>query len=689
MNRCEIHINGTCYEYKEGQTILEVATANGIEIPTLCYLKETKPFTSCFICVVEIKGRPNLVPACSTLVSPMMEISTESPRIFETRKACLELLMSDHCGDCLAPCQAACPAGCDIPGFIHLLLDNKPFEALQLIKETIPLPASLGRVCPKPCETACRRQLLESPVSICFLKRYISDVDIKTGKKFVPSVPESTGKKVAIIGGGPGGLSAAFYLRKSGHEVTIFDAHHRSGGMLRYGIPAYRLPRDVLDEEIDAIAQMGTNFVQDAVYGRDFDLDSLKQNGFDAVFVAVGAQVASSMDVPGEDEGGALSGIAFLDDAARGANIEVGNRVVVVGGGNTAIDAARTSLRLGAKEVIVLYRRTRKEMPANDIEIVEAEKEGVDFRYLSAPTAMERTNTGIKLTCIKMELGEPDASGRRRPVPVKGSEYSLEASTVISAIGQKVDTSNYDMKNFSLTRWNTFNVNPETFETNVSGVFAGGDCVSGADIAVRAIAAGKKVAYAIDKFLMTGKPVGEPHDFDAKMGELDEVPKDIFEGKARAERAHMPEMEAKTRIQGFEEVELGFDYDTALAEARRCLECGCGSAGECTVRKLATQYKVEPEKFKGDRRRFYTDESHPDIMFESHKCILCGNCVRFMKEVKKKDYFGFINRGFDTEIRPPVGKKMADLNFKGCLDVADVCPSGALSLKGRFKNLNN
>jgi formate dehydrogenase major subunit len=683
----EIIIDGKNYKASEGETILAVADRNYIKIPTLCFLKELKPFTSCFICAVEVEGRKNLAPACSTPVSPLMNVTTNSDRIRDTRKMCLELLLSDHCGDCMAPCQAACPAGLDISGFIHLLLENRPDEAIKLIKETIPLPAALGRVCPAPCEEACRRQTLESPVSICCLKRYVGDQDLTSGKKYIPETKPDTGKKVAIIGAGPAGLSAAFYLRQAGHSVTIFDAHPKPGGMLRYGIPAYRLPRDILDAEIGVIEEMGAKFEQNKFYGKDFDFKYLKDHDFHAVFIAVGAQASTNMGIPGEEEGGMLAGTEFLADISKGAKIDVGERVVVVGGGNTAIDAARTCLRMKTKEVIILYRRTHKEMPANEIEIAEAEKEGVKFHYLAAPVSMNRTKNGIDLLCIEMELGKPDSSGRRRPTPIKGSEFTIKASTIISAIGQKVDVTNYEMKNYNLTRWNTIDVNPSTFETSVAGVFAGGDCVSGADVAVRALAMGKKISYIVDQYLGTGRVIGEVIEFDSKMGDLEEVPEEIFADVEKKERVKQPAVKVTERVNTFEEVELGFDYELALQEARRCLGCGCSSAGSCKTRELSTEYKIEPEKFKGDRRRYHVDDSHPNILYESHKCILCGNCIRYLEEVKEIYSLGFVKRGFETIVRPPLGQTLAESYPHDDASWVDVCPSGALSRKGRFTEL--
>ena len=298
---------------------------------------------------------------------------------------------------------------------------------------------------------------------------------------------------------------------------------------------------------------------------------------------------------------------------------------------------------------------------------------------------MKRTNEGIELTCIKMELGEPDSSGRRKPVPMKGSEYTIEASTVISAIGQKVDSSTYQMNNFNLTKWNTLDVNPNTFETNVKGVFAGGDCTSGADIAIRALAAGRKGAAAINQYLEGEYVIGEPAEFYSTMGKKKEdAPKEILENVSKAEREKMPEMEMEPRVKSFEEVEIGFDYKSALNEAKRCLTCGCTQAGKCKIQDLCTEYGVVQDRFKGARRTFFVDDSHPLVLYESHKCILCGNCVRYCSEVKNLDCLGFVKRGFDTVVRPPLNQKLIETKIGECLEVVDLCPTGALSFKNRF-----
>ena len=680
-----ITLNGREFQAKPGETILAVARRNGIEIPTLCHQDGLAPYASCFICVVEVKGAPRLLPSCSTLVAEGMVVDTESERVRLSRKTCIELILSDHVGDCRGPCQVKCPAGIDIPGFISLLATKREDEAIRLIKEALPFPASLGRVCPRPCEEQCRRICSDDAVSICFLKRYIADVDLAGPSPYVPRTGEPTGKRVAIVGAGPSGLSAAFYLRLEGHEVAVFDAHPEPGGMLRYGIPAYRLPPEILAKEIGVIEKMGARIKCEKRLGRDFTLDSLLSE-YDAVFLAIGAQQASDMRIEGEREGGAIPGIGFLEDVSLGKKVNVGDDVVVVGGGNTAIDCARTALRVGASNVTILYRRTRKEMPANEVEIEAAEHEGVRMEFLAAPTGMAKTNSGVDLTCIRMELGEPDASGRCRPVPKAGSEFVVKASAVISAIGQGVDAecANPEEAGIKLTRWKTLDVDTNTFETSRSGVFAGGDCATGADIAVTAIAAGRKAAASIDQFLNGRKVTGEPRAYLHLMAKKpQEVPEELKAeiARSRSERTAMAELGVGNRVKTFDEVETGFTPEEAAAEASRCLSCGCRSYESCTLRTLALEYGAEPERFAGAKRKFHVDESHPQIRYESHKCIMCGSCVRVCSEVKKLDALGFVGRGFPSTMKPALERPWNLSTCDSCLKCVPMCPTGAISLK--------
>jgi len=404
---------------------------------------------------------------------------------------------------------------------------------------------------------------------------------------------------------------------------------------------------------------------------------------YDAIFLAIGAQLASDMRVEGEKEGGAISGIAFLEDVSLGKKIDLGNDVYVVGGGNTAIDAARTALRIGAKNVKILYRRSREEMPANELEVEAAEAEGVDIKFLTLPVKMEKTKDGVTLTCIKMQLGEPDTSGRRKPIPIEGSEYKVKASVIISAIGQGVDATCIDDEpiDIKLTKWNSLDVNENTFETSELGIFAGGDCVSGADIAVTAMASGKKAAASIDQYLKGEKITGISKAYLHSMGEKEEVPKEIFNDVEAKNKINMPELPAKDRVKTFEEVEIGFTAKLAQKEAGRCLSCGCRSFESCSMRKLAIQYDCKPDRFAGEKRHFFVDDSHPKIRYESHKCILCGSCIRVCSEIKNLDALGYVGRGFATTMKPVFEKPWKESTCDSCMKCVPMCPTGAISLK--------
>lgn len=491
MTVIHLNINGKEVQGNSGQTILEIAKANGIEIPTMCFDERVEIYGSCGLCVVEVEGVPKLLRACATVASDGMVIKTSTPKVISTRKAALELLLSDHTGDCYAPCKRACPGSTDCQGYVGLIANGEFKEALKLIKEQLPLPASIGRVCPHPCEDACRRQLVEEPVSIAYLKAFVADIDLKDKEVFMPEISKPTGKKVGIIGGGPSGLSAAYYLLAAGHEVTIYDMMPQMGGMLRYGIPEYRLPKKVLDQEIAIIEKMGAKFVNNIKIGRDLDLEYVRKN-FDAVYISVGAWKSASLRVKGEELPGVIGGIDFLRNAALNVPMNIGKRIAVVGGGNTAMDACRTAVRLGAKEVYLLYRRTEEEMPAEEIEIKEAREEGVIFKFLVAPEEIiEEDGRAAKIKLQKMELGEPDASGRRRPVPIEGEFEILDVDLIIGAIGQQSSLEGFEA--LEKTPKGTIAADEATFSTSITGVFAGGDVINkGADIAIKAIGDAKK-----------------------------------------------------------------------------------------------------------------------------------------------------------------------------------------------------
>ena len=693
MAKVKILINGKKIVADSSQTILEVVHQNNIDhIPNLCLEPQLEPFNSCYVCVVEVMGRKNLVPACSTKVEDRMVITTSNERVFQARRTSLELLLSNHYADCLAPCTLTCPAGVDVQGYLALIANGNIQEAVQLIKQTNPLPAVCGRVCTRPCEVACRRNLLDEKVGIDFLKRYASDFDMQFAWEHVtPEIDEEKDQRIAIVGAGPAGLSAAFYLRIQGYKVTIFEAMPEAGGMLRYGIPAYRLPFDVLDAEIDTILELGVELRTNMALGEDYTIKSLKSDGFDAIFLALGAWGTRKLGVPGQDAVNVLSGIKFLENVGREKPTKVYGKVVVVGGGNTAIDCARTSLRLGADEVILLYRRTEKEMPANEMEIHAAKEEGVEMQFLAAPIEVLTENEKVKsLKCIRMELGSPDSSGRRRPVPMEGSDFILNCDFVFAAVGQNPKLSFLTQKpeemlpangQLQLTRWGSMMVKDDTFETDTEGVFGGGDMVTGAATAIEAIAAGRKAANGISSYLETGFAKAEPKFFNSRKDDFQEVSQKDLRYQEEIAPVKMPELDSKERISSFDEVELGLSDEDAIKESKRCLECGCEALFDCKLRKYASDYGILVDRYRGEVNQYDLDRSHPLIELDPNKCILCGRCVRVCTDIVGASVYGYEFRGFNSIVKPEMGKKLQETNCISCGMCIATCPTGAIAAK--------
>jgi len=459
------------------------------------------------------------------------------------------------------PCHRACPAGIDIPRYVRLIGMGRPSAALAVIREKVPFPGSLGRVCIHPCEGECQRgRVVEEPIRIRMLKRFAYDNGDDSWKQRSKRLPP-TGKSVAVIGSGPAGLTAAYYLAKLGHKVTVFEALPEAGGMMRVGIPEYRLPRDVLASEIEDIKEAGVEIILNS---RVEAIDPLFDLGYNAVFVAVGAHQGMRLGVEGDDLPGVIESAEFLRRVNLGEKVGLGERVGVVGGGNVAIDAARIALRLGAKQVTILYRRTRAEMPASPEEVDAALEEGVEIMYLVAPTKVTCEEGVLKLESQRMELGEPDASGRRRPVPIAGSEFVTELDNLIAAIGQRPEVP--EEFNVETGRGNAVSVN-EFMMTSREGVFSGGDCASGPASVIEAIAAGRKAAEAIDRYL------GGQGDISESLVAPEEATC-WLDGQYPEERlATFTHLSPEESIKGFSEVEHGFDRETAMREAMRCLQC--------------------------------------------------------------------------------------------------------------------
>ncbi|MCU0593539.1 MAG: FAD-dependent oxidoreductase [Desulfobacterales bacterium] len=467
----------------------------------------------------------------------LLKISTPSER----------LLHFNQRGDCLAPCRQTCPAEIDIPLYIHQIRTGDYAGAVNTIRERNPLLLACGRVCPHPCELNCRRGVADEPVSINQLKRFAADFEMTSGRRLPIRVAPDTGKRIAVIGGGPAGLTCAYFLRRLG----------------RYGIPEYRLPKQVLDWEIESILNLGVEVRTGVRIGVDLQLESLRTDGYDAVFMGIGAWKDSKLAVPGEELQGCYTGIDFLARLASGEKLDIKPVAAVIGGGNTAIDCTRNLLRSGARKVYLVYRRTRKEMPANEVEVEAAEH----------PVRVVGNDQGLvtHLEYLRMELGEPDASGRRRPVPVKGSETLLPTDMVISAIGQAPDVSFAASAELKTTRWSTIESDPATLQTNIPFLFVAGDVATGPSLVVEAIGGGRRAARSIHQFV-TGRPVeAEPNELRKNL--LTETIFDQVPGIVTRPRAKMVELPAAERIRSFEEVDQVLTEEAARRESDRCLYC--------------------------------------------------------------------------------------------------------------------
>jgi len=706
-----IEIDGRTLTGREGQTILEVCRDNGIEVPTLCYEPKLPGFGACRMCVVEVEGEDAPPISCSRAAEPEMVVRTQTPRLRQVRKTNLELIFSDHNAYCLPPCQNKCPSHIDIPGFLKANTEGSFIESARIFKRTIPFPSVLGRVCPAPCEEHCRRDEVEEAIAIRDSHRYAGDQVLKAQalghKAPVPfEVQPASGKRVAVIGSGPSGMASAYYLAIAGHEVTVFERDPAPGGMLRYGIPQYRLPKvEVLEAEYQGAWDLGVKLVCDAELGRDYTISDLQNQGFDSVVVAIGCYDTNKLGIPGEDADGVLDGLEYLRIATLGLPYpgHEGTRVVVVGGGFTSMDCARTSVRQGAKEVTLVYRRDMKDMPAAN-EVHEMIEEGARAIFQAAPTRVVTDASG-KVTGMefqRMALGAPDASGRRRPEPMAGTEFVIECDRVLLAIGQGPElswTAN-GADGVAANKQRRLAADAVTFATGRPGVFGTGDVRTGAATVVQAVSEGRRAAYAVDAYLKgldldairTRQTLAEPQpEF------LSIVP---YTGEVKEPRLRLRSMPAEVRNKSYIEYEIPYTQAEAMAESARCLQCTCEAIGYCDLRRQGIEYgttlrtldparngtslrSVSENRFTGTNHDYVRDDSHAFILREPARCIDCGRCANVCKEVVGAACYDFMRTGFDTLVTTPLDMSLNTTPCVSCGRCAETCPTGALMPKPR------
>ncbi|MEZ4596165.1 MAG: FAD-dependent oxidoreductase [Chloroflexota bacterium] len=706
-----IEIDGRTLTGREGQTILEVCRDNGIEVPTLCYEPKLPGFGACRMCVVEVEGEEAPPISCSRAAEPEMVVRTQTPRLRQIRKTNLELIFSDHNAYCLPPCQNKCPSHIDIPGFLKANTEGSFIESARIFKRTIAFPSILGRVCPAPCEDHCRRDEVDEAIAIRDSHRYAGDQVLKaqaSGQKApVPfEVQPPSGKRVAVVGSGPAGMSSAYYLAIAGHEVTVFERDPAPGGMLRYGIPQYRLPKvEILEGEYQSVWDLGVKLVCDAELGRDFTVSDLQNQGFDAVVVAVGCYDVNKLGIPGEDADGVLDGLEYLRIATLGLPYpgHEGKRVVVVGGGFTSMDCSRTSVRQGAKEVTLVYRRDMKDMPAAN-EVHEMLEEGARAIFQAAPTRVITDAQG-KVTGMefqRMALGAPDASGRRRPEPVAGTEFVIECDRVLLAIGQGPDLSwtASGADGVGANKQRRLAADAVTFATGRAGVFGTGDVRTGAATVVQATAEGRRAAYAVDAYLKgldldairTRQTLAEPQpEF------LSIVP---YTGEVKEPRLRLKAMPAEVRNKSYVEYEIPYTQQEAMAESTRCLQCTCEAIAYCDLRRQGIEYgttlrtleparngtsyrSVSENRFTGYNHDYLRDDSHAFILREPARCIDCGRCANVCKEIVGAACYDFMRTGFDTLVTTPLDMSLNTTPCVSCGRCAETCPTGALMPKPR------
>ncbi|HLV99843.1 MAG TPA: FAD-dependent oxidoreductase [Ktedonobacterales bacterium] len=684
----QVTIDGKTVRAYEGQTILSVAVENGIlDIPTLCDDDKLEPTSACRMCLVEIEGADRPLPSCNTPAAPGMVVRTRSDKLVHIRRNNLEMMLSDHNAYCQPPCQIGCPTHIDIPGYLELIARGENREAARLVKEVLPFPYILGLVCPHPCQDVCRRGLVEEEIAICRMHGHAAEQVIEDPPTPWPT-EAPTGRRVAVVGAGPAGMTCAYYLALKGHSVKVFDMMPQAGGMLRYGIPEYRLEKNMMDKELDSVWKLGVEFQGNVKLGEDFTIDDLFAQGFEAVYLGIGVWTSNELGLEGEDLPGFVNAITYLREKTLGLPVPVDEtkEVVVVGGGFTAFDCTRTSLRLGAK-VHTVYRRSINEIGATPEEREDGENEGTDMIFLaSQQRIIQKDGRVAGIEFVRNKLGEPDANGRRRPVPIEGSEFTIECDTIIPAIGQALDTA--VLKNeqgVTITKRRTIETDPYNFMTGRKGVFAGGDAVIGASTVIECVAQGKLAARSIDAYLRGEDMTEVSRRIEAEERKPDLI--DIVPYKPVEPQVKMPMLPYEDRKRNFRLIEMGYLQEQAERESARCLQCACPAAGQCDLQMRSIEYGLTDNRFHdgeaSDYHDYEVDVSHSFILRDANKCINCTQCVRVCHDVIGPNCYGMFGKGFDTIVSTPFNVSLHDTDCVSCGACVQVCPTGSLMMAER------
>ncbi len=678
MKKISLSVDAVQISVEQGTTLLDAAQQAGITIPTLCHLPENKSGEcgNCGVCAVACEGQPDLLHACCTPAEEGMVIITDSDEVKGHRQERVAALASIHYGDCKAPCSLTCPGQINVQGYIAHVAKGQYAEAVRLVMEKNPLPFSVGRLCRRFCESRCRRMLLDAPIAINNLKRFVADWCMENQVDLGITAQPATGKKIAVVGGGPAGLAGAYYLAKNGHAVTIYEAEEKLGGLLRYAVPEFKIPNTILDYEIDTILKLGIEVKCRHRLGQEMTMNELNSQ-FDAVLLTIGAGVDQPLELPGSDLPGVQTALDFLRNYNAGKEVKQGKTAAVLGGNNVAMEAARSLRRLGYEVTIVNPKKDSSGLGANPVALQEAEKEGAHFLFQKDPCEIKQQGAGLELVMHQLELSEPDKKGKQKLQPVPESFDTLSVDTIIAAQGQMVCAGDENpAADVALNPKNLIKANAKTALTSMDKVYAAGEAAGGSRPLIQVVSSGRKAAESIHAAVMGLAPAPAESRFNFSRGKSADDPK-VLERFDKQERTPMPARIPETAVLDNEEVKLGFDEAAAKQEADRCLECGCMAYDDCDFKTLCIDTGINLSKTgMGTVPAYSLDQSHPMLNVDLNKCVYCRRCTNAC-EYDALD----LSASVDEQGRATGISLIFNENCVNCGNCADHCSTGTITKK--------